>query len=280
MRLSKAFKKLSITLLLPIPILGFTSCDEGIFEEMRELQEFQAVKLNGYADVNLHQSTNHKANVKAPKDEIDDLSTKVNEGTLIIDAKNDDNEWFSVNHGATIDLWANSLQKVTITGSGDVRSPKPVTADLLSAKLRGSGDLEILATPESYLTIKSNGSGDIDLKGVTSDLTINLEGSGDIEAEQLAPDSIQLNTDGSGDVKFDGQTKQLDVLMEGNGDLKAQSLMAAKVNIKTNGSGDAKITVEDELSARCYGSGDIKYFGKPTIKSLIEEGSGDVKSAK
>jgi hypothetical protein len=125
---------------------------------------------------------------------------------------------------------------VSLSGSGDLKSKNTIVASKFTAKLSGSGDLNL------------------DIK--TSDFEANLSGSGD--------------------VVLTGTSDNFTSKISGSGDVDAVNLVSKKANLTISGSGDMKVNCSQSLYARVSGSGDIGYKGNPETKDTKVSGSGEI----
>lgn len=239
----KPWIKSTLLLFSLFTIISFSAfagwnCKEGkekVTTKKITLENFTSVNFNLPGDLILKQ-----VNEAAPKTlEVsinDDLhqyiTTEIKDGQLIIAAdpciKSDDEMIFT--------LIVANLEKITVNGSGDVASEKPIKAEKLKLNINGSGDME-LELEVAELKTNINGSGDIEVKGTCGNLSANINGSGDFEGEKF-------------------ETKDADISIQGSGD----------VNLRVTGN----------LKATILGSGDVTYSGKPTNVQSNIIGSGDI----
>jgi len=110
-----------------------------------------------------------------------------------------------------------AFYSVCIKGSGDVKLKNINTINELS--IMGSGDIVSL-TPENYGDIKLmiTGSGDIRLLGTAQNSTVKLSGSGDVNLTKLASQHANCTLGGSGDIKVWAE-QTLDATLTGSGDM-------------------------------------------------------------
>lgn len=126
----------------------------------------------------------------------------------------------------------------------------------------------VVKMPAALALTLSDGSGEIEVRGVQGPMQIN-DGSGDIQVSQAG--ALQL-TDGSGEIKLANLQGNVQV-SDGSGEINGSNLNGA-VQIE-DGSGDIRlngigglVTVED-------GSGDIDVNGAAGL-TVTSPGSGDV----
>ena len=132
-----------------------------------------------------------------------------------------------------------TLNEVSLAGSGDVITKSKITTNQFSTTLSGSGDIN-LQIDATNITAKLSGSGNINLKGKSENFNCTVLGSGDINATEL----VSTNVDST-----------------------------------ITGSGDCKVFCSEFLQARVNGSGDIDYSGNPKKKDTKVTGSGSISKA-
>jgi len=105
---------------------------------------------------------------------------------------------------------------------------------------------------------------------------VALNGSGDINMTGVTRDRIVLRIAGSGNIVASGTAQQVDAEVSGSGDLKLGGLVAEKVKAVITGSGDADVWAKQSLHAMVNGSGDIIYSGNPEKLQTHLNGSGHI----
>jgi hypothetical protein len=139
-----------------------------------------------------------------------------------------------------------------------------------------SRDAKVYISQNVFDEIYLNGSGD--LSGVPLTLShgvIRHYGSGDIQLNINATELV-YEVYGSGDAHLDGMVQFSDLRITGSGDVDARDLITIRSDVKITGSGDAFVNISDTLNATITGSGDIFYWGFPSILNTVTNGSGDV----
>lgn len=138
----------------------------------------------------------------------------------------------------------------------------------------------VVVSAPTVKQFSSGGSGNISSKvPIESNQIIELRstGSGDINVQVNAP-AVKIVGTGSGDFKIGGFTKDMTAVMSGSGDLDCKDLKAETVDIKIAGSSDAKVFASNTLKANISGSGNVLYWGNPSLPSISVSGSGKVKA--
>lgn len=230
-----------VSLFLFIAFLMSTSVLFAQNSENRKVTDFESISLSIHAKVYLTQGKLNSVTLKGNADDLKEIITEVENGTLQIKRKKNKN-W----------IWNSSLSK-----------------------------LEIYVTSASIKNLKVSGSGTIITKNpVTTDqANYIVSGSGSIFIEDLAAEAIDCLLSGSGNIQLKGDNLQeLTIKISGSGDVDASDLIAENVGIHLSGSGNCRVHVKQKLSGKLSGSGDIYYRGKPESVDTKVSGSGHIKS--
>ncbi|MVN90748.1 head GIN domain-containing protein [Mucilaginibacter aquatilis] len=208
-------------------------------EQDRHLSGFSSVSVSGSFDVYLTQGANESVKVEADADEIDKIITVVENGVLKIYTKRNNNSgwnWGGTNKKRIVRVVAKDLNKIGLSGSGDV---------FFKDGFR------------------------------TQDMVVSLSGSGDISGK-LDVKKLDVSIVGSGDISLTGNAETSNVKVSGSGDYNGRSLITAVTAVRVVGSGDAAVNVSQKLDASVAGSGDVRYTGAVKQISTSKAGSGDI----
>lgn len=107
-------------------------------------------------------------------------------------------------------------------------------------------------------------------------IKFNISGSGEAEMD-LTGEELILKIIGSGEATLKGAIDLQKVTIDGSGSYHATELMTNDAYLSINGAGHAEVNVMDSLSAKIFGSGILKYKGRPEVKQTIV-GSGMIES--
>ena len=175
-------------------------------------------------------------------------------------------------------LTVNDLERVSISGSGDIQVPD-LESSQFNVDIGGSGDINMGDLLADRLEINIGGSGDVSTgRVIVPSLRVKINGSGDITLMELKADDLSLNVNGSGNLRInDGNVGEQDIDINGSGNFQAEDLASKVTNINIGGSGDITVWVVDTLDVRIMGSGNVRYYGRPTVSST-GNGSGDITS--
>ncbi len=232
-------KKLTTAVLITAVTLGSISCKKDVVGSgpvitlTRPVQNFTGIdlRMNGYVYYTKDSIT--KLEITAKESIHGMLETSVVNNTLVIRYNN--GKTYDADGSIRINVSAPNVNGFVLNSSGSIIS----MSDLQPATL----------------FLRSNGSGDIALKGiVTNSIDAESNVSGRITAAAGTAQSELLKTDASGKIDLSG-------------------IDAKTVTAKSTGSGDIKIKVADHLDATINGSGSIYFSGMPILSSHIS-GSG------
>ncbi|MDQ6472989.1 head GIN domain-containing protein [Flavobacterium sp. LHD-80] len=211
----------------------------NVVTETRTTSEYDAIKISGFFDVDLVAGKEGKITIKGEQNIVSAIIVEVQDNALKIYTKKGTNLRPSTGKKVEITVPFEKISELSLSGSGDIVTKSPIKNDKFSAKLSGSGDIDLDVAANTF-DFSLSGSGDIKLKGNSDNLTIKLSGSGDIEAANLK---------------------------------------SKNANISVSGSGDVKVNCNESITARVSGSGDIKYTGNPEKRDVKVSGSGSISKA-
>lgn len=198
---------------------------------------YESLAISGWFDVDLIEGKEGDLTLTGEENLLDYIITEVDNGKLVIKTEKGVNLNPSFRYsGIRITVPIESINAVSMSGSGDIVGKKTIRASKFKTAMSGSGDITL-----------------------------------DIEA-----DSMTAAMSGSGDMNLSGSTRDFEATISGSGDIKAYDLYAENVEATISGSADIKITVKESLIARVSGSGDINYRGNPKKVDTKTSGSGDI----
>lgn len=182
--------------------------------EERSLGAFTRIDCDLGVDINITVGTPQKVSLTFDDNLLDNVRTRVRGKTLEIDSKGS----FSTRKSCTIDITVESLDEVSISGSGEITITN-LNSREFTFNLAGSGSLEASGkVDELYLEL--SGSGDIDTRDlIAQDVEIEISGSGD--AVVYAVNSLDGEISGSGNIRYVSQPAHLSTSVTGSGTIKA-----------------------------------------------------------
>ncbi|MDD5507229.1 MAG: DUF2807 domain-containing protein [Bacteroidales bacterium] len=235
---------------------GPVNCIDGngtINTETRVVGSFTGISSESFFDVFIIQDSIEQVIVEAESNLLNYIQTVVNGSTLSL---REQKHYCLDNHlPVKITVRVKHLEKVILTGSGNIQGNSEFETHSLEIDLTGSGniDMEVDAQQvEAWL----GGSGNIDLGTATNDLKATITGSGDIHIW--------------------GETLDSDLTITGSGNIRAYGLTQENCYVTISGSGNVYVSVSKYLDVKITGSGSVYYRGNPShIKTTIS-GSGKV----
>jgi hypothetical protein len=205
----------------------------------RSIGNYDFVALAGWFDVELVDGNEGELTLKGESNLLDYIKTEVKDGKLTIKQKKGVNlkpsNW---NEGILITVPVESVDGVSLSGSGDIVGKTILQSNNFKTSISGSGDITL----------------------------------------QVEAKSVDASMSGSGDIRLSGKTTDFEVSVSGSGDIRAYDLEADFVDAQVSGSADIKVTANEMLKARVSGSGDISYKGNPKKIDTKSSGSGDISS--
>ena len=197
---------------------------------------YDKVLVNGFFDVELQSGEEGKIVINGEENIIEYVQITVENNALKIATEKGKYIVPSSGKKIVISVPFQSLNEVSLSGSGDINAKTDISTD-------------------DFLT-ELNGSGDIHLK---------------VQAK-----NVKAAVFGSGDLVLSGETVNIQCKVTGSGDLNASIIKSNNAEVTVTGSADCKVYSTDALEARVTGSGDISYYGDPKKKDTKVIGSGDI----
>ena len=218
--------------------VGPACAADAAASESRPVGAFKSVRLIGSADLVLKQGDVPALSVEGEKDRLQDLKVETRGDELVLryEPRGHFVWWGSNRKGPRFVLTAQTLERISTAGSGDIRA-------------------------ESWIA--------------PGDFEIAVSGSSDVRFGSLAARKLLVRISGAGDVKVAGGVLEQNIRIAGSGDYQAGALQSAIATISIGGSGDATLWARDNLLVKIAGSGDVKYYGRPSITKSIA-GSGSI----
>ena len=184
-----------------------------------DLKDFNAIVVNGSADVKFMQSDEFLVELTANEGVLEELDCRVEDGSLILafqHLKKVRAEHFNflikapqlnaitVNGAADLDILnyaSDAKLELEVNGAGDL-DVKNVLVPALTIELNGAGDITVADLETEYLSVEVNGAGDAVLSGHAAEASIRISGAGDIDARKLKMDKYEQSKHGVGRIRL------------------------------------------------------------------------------
>ena len=208
--------------------------------EERNVGTYDGIHIEGSYEVILVSGSEGTIKLKGDSDDLEKIDTDVKKGTLIIKQK--EKYWFGNWDSGTvyITIPVKDINKVILSGSGEIIADFPLEEDNFETILSGSGKININLDVTAVRVIVS-GSGDINLTGRSSQVNFTVSGSGEIDAVDIKAKIGEARISGSGNISMYA-TEILNASIIGSGDVFCKGNPSKQIT-KVTGSGD--ITVRD-----------------------------------
>ena len=228
--------------------------------QVRNVANFNAIRVSSAIDLYLTQSTSNKVAVSASSDEIrDHIITKVEGGVLII-RLGENGTWFNWKK------WGNYKTKAYVS----IKDIDAITAS-------GASDVHLINTIESpKIRIKLSGASD--MKGDISGGTIlyDISGASDCKSSVDA-NKIVISGEGASKIELSGRVDDLSVVISGASDAKLYNLISKGAILKSSGASNIQATVTELLKANSLGASSIDYKGNPSVKESNTSGASSIR---
>jgi hypothetical protein len=192
--------------LIAVAVLGSTAWGEQVTgsgvskTEQRDVADFHAIHINGSPNVKVVMGPERSVSVTTDDNVLPVIETNVEDGTLVIGAKQN----FNTHLGVTVQVTVPTLDAVAIHGSGDV-DVKDLKAEKFKAEIQGSGDISVAGSADE-VDVEIQGSGDVKLGNLEAKrAAVEVQGSGDSTVK--VSEELTVHLAGSGDVKYIGDPK-------------------------------------------------------------------------
>ena len=224
--------------------LFLTSCEDtncingagGLTTRTLNLSNFTGIDMAIAADVLIQQGAAQNVEVTGHVNVLDRLDTDVSDGVWGIEFRKDCYK----NYDLSVIITVPDINKVFISGSGDVEVNNFINQNDLRLDISGSGNIILNDFEDS------------------EKLEVNISGSGKIFGNSDFTD-----------------LKRIDISISGSGTYNAYPIRTDDCNINISGSGNCFVYVSSMLNVNISGSGNVYYKGNPTVTTNIS-GSGNV----
>jgi hypothetical protein len=195
-----------------------------IISENRDVSGFNAIEFSTFGKVNIMQGDKESLNISGPDNLVPEISTTVNNGTLVIKTTNNITvPTLSSENMLTFTIVVKELTSLNVSGFGDVQ-------------------IETLSTPS---------------------MNIDMSGAGKIVQNQISTPKLVINLSGAGSIDVSGEAAQATIDLSGAGSINAPDLKIQTANINISGLGSATLWVTDQLTGNISGAGSVSYYGNP-----------------
>lgn len=208
-----------------------------IESETRQVKTFDAVAINYPAQVVIRQDDSESVKVEADDNLLDQLSTEVRDGRLVIE--NSEREW--------------------------------------ARRVRPSETVKITITVKDLKEVDFSSAGTLLVEGLDTEIfELDLSGAGEVNLNDLQVEQLECKLTGAGNLRADGEAGSVDLEIDGFGNFHGDELHADRADVTINGAGNVNLRVKTYLRAEINGAGSVGYYGTPDVNQRIN-GAGSVR---
>jgi hypothetical protein len=159
----------------------------------------------------------------------------------------------------------------------EVRSGRLRIGTQEGVNLRPTEPVNYYLTVTGLDTIVITSSGDIQAPDLEAErFSISIASSGNLEMGELNANMLEVDIKSSGNLDIaGGEIEKQNISIISSGNYTAENLESIEADVSLNSSGSATIRVRDHLRANLNSSGDLRYFGNPTVDGTTNS-SGDI----
>lgn len=213
----KKLSTLKSYLYLILTAIVFASCEcyeePGIvINESRELSEFDALNIETVGKINLYASEEYRIIIKTHDNIIDDIVTSVTDNKLTVRLTGTHRRIKTLE----FDVFTPSLTLIEQNDVADIQCKDGFTSNELTILQNDVGDIRLYNLNLQNLHIELNDVGDVELSGITQDMTASLDGVGEIHLFEMNCNTAEVNLSGTGDIEINA-SESLEVDLSGVG---------------------------------------------------------------
>lgn len=263
-------------LLLAVPLLFSQVRGNGNVEKQeRSMGDFTGIEVRSGIDLIVMQGDRTNVVIETDENLQEYIITEVESGILKIYVKKNSRIYKSSAMDAHVTV--NQLNRLSVSGGGDVQSQGLINADDINIALSGGGDLQFdLKATRAKCAV--SGGGDVSLDADIGELKASLSGGGDLYFDGDLG-LLDLSMSGGGDAKIDGGNGADGVIisMSGGGDLVVE-IACEKIKVSSVGGGDVKASAGTNVAQAGFslsGGGDLSLEIKAGDLAVSMAGGGD-----
>ena len=175
---------------------------------------------------------------------------------------------------ADLEIQQGAQEAITITADDNILPvlQTNVSGGRLTIRYQPQVNARSIHQPKMVLTVKdlsglsASSSGIINVGPITTgNFNIELTSGCNINIQNIQADDITSHISSSGDVSIQGTANSLTLHISSSGDFEAGDLQVQEANVKLTSSGDATVWVVKTLVANLSSSGNVMYYGNPSI---------------
>lgn len=157
-------------------------------EQVRKLDNFNELRVNGNIVVELLEGNSNTATVSIPTGELEDVQTFAEDGILRIKWKKNVN---SSNRTATVKLTYKQLDVITANANGKIMADHEMTGNELKVEASSNANINIKANCSS-LMVECNSGAKVTISGKASSQRVEASAGGRYNAKKLISETTYI----------------------------------------------------------------------------------------
>jgi hypothetical protein len=260
--------------------LGFKTVKGSgdVITETREVSDFSRVDVCCGMVLNLTQGGQESLKIEADDNFMDEIQTRVEDGTLYIQYRNTSNVNHRPSQPVRLHLSAVGVNEVSISGGGKFNNER-LNSEWFKLELSGGSSADLNTLNADQVGFQVSGGGDIDVETIEAgDVTIELSGGSDAAIQDLMAGQLYLEISGGGRAAVAGNVTTADIDLRGASQFDGKEMASQEMKFNASGGGHSIIWVEDSLMVTLSGGSSIGYYGAPKILDQQLSGGSDLDS--
>lgn len=160
-------------------------------------EEFSKISINEWVKVAIVYGSENSVHMEGDKDELEEISAKVEDGKLKIYSHENDYVWERLREDVEIVITCSELTYLESNGASEISLEGFKNLDRLKIELNGASELRTDNIKANSLDVEVNGAAKVNLKGSTQLLTLETNGASNINAYKMDADEVDLDIAGA-----------------------------------------------------------------------------------
>lgn len=211
-----------------------------IITDERVTEDYSAISVSGFYEIKLVDGKEGQLILEGEANLLANIETYVEGDMLVVKSRKGFNLVPSRNKKVYVTIPITDIESLRFSGSGKVVSDKTLDDDRLHIRTSGARKVDLLVKATT-LSVRTSGSSKVRLKGSSDEIEVRSSGSSNVSGYEMLTDDAKCTLSGSSDVK---------------------------------------LTINESLSSRVSGSGNLQYEGNPQRVTNNLSGSGSVRNIK
>ncbi|HSG68131.1 MAG TPA: head GIN domain-containing protein [Bacteroidales bacterium] len=176
------------TIMIQAPAMA----QKEIAKETREVGAFEGINAGGAFDIFISQGEASKVVLESESNNLEKISTRVNNGILEISAK-------GIKNSDKLNVYVTNTvySSLDVHGAASLKGESPLRGEKLDIKASGASDAELEVYYDEIST-EVSGAASVVLTGEAGNHNANVSGAGDLKAGKLATATTRATASGAG----------------------------------------------------------------------------------